>query len=55
VGEIPGQAGRRTVAPPTEPAWLDIDIDEFMADRRRHLSRLYRRYRRTQPRVGFPG
>lgn len=45
VGEIPGQAGRRTVALPTEPAWLDIDIDEFMADRRRHLSRLYRRYR----------
>ena len=47
LGEITPRAGRRQVSPPDALAWLDINIEEFIADRRRHLSRLYRRYRQT--------
>jgi endo-1,4-beta-mannosidase len=47
VGEIIGRAGHRRMPPPAELAWLDIGIEEFTADRRRHLSRLYRRYRQA--------
>jgi hypothetical protein len=35
------------VRPPAQLGWLDIDADEFSADRRGHLARLYRRYRQA--------
>ena len=38
-----GGADRAQRPPGTRP-WLDITVDEFDADRRHHLTRLYRRY-----------
>jgi hypothetical protein len=37
------------MAPPPVSGWLDISIEEFMADRRRHLARLYQRYSADSP------
>lgn len=44
VAEITARVGRARMAPPVVAGWLDIGIDEFAADRRRHLARLYRQY-----------
>jgi endo-1,4-beta-mannosidase len=44
VGEITARVGRVCRPVPTRP-WLDITRDEFAADRRRQLVRLYGRYR----------
>ena len=47
VAEITSRADRPLVPLAAELSWLDIGPDEFLADRRRHLSRLYLRYRRA--------
>ena len=47
VREITLRAGRPLVTPPAQLSWLDIGLDEFVADRSRHVSRLYRRYRQA--------
>lgn len=47
VAEITRRAGRTRRPPPEELPWLDLDVDEFLADRTRQISRLYRRYCRT--------
>lgn len=47
VAEITRRAGRPTQSPPAEIPWLDVDASEFLADRTRQLSRLYRRYCQT--------
>jgi endo-1,4-beta-mannosidase len=45
VAQVAKRAGAAQV-PPREPgAWLDIDPATFEQDRRRHLARLYRRFR----------
>ncbi len=44
VAEIRRRSGRPSAAPTGERAWLDITVDEFAADRRYHLTRLYQRY-----------
>jgi endo-1,4-beta-mannosidase len=45
VAEITARSGQRCVpAPPTDP-WLDLTPEEFLADRRVQLARLYDRYR----------
>jgi endo-1,4-beta-mannosidase len=44
VAEITRRAGRPRQAPSDERRWLDLDADEFLSDRRRHLARLFRRY-----------
>jgi endo-1,4-beta-mannosidase len=44
VVEITRRAGRLRRPPPEELSWLDLDVGEFLADRTRHLPRLYRRY-----------
>jgi endo-1,4-beta-mannosidase len=45
VGELAARAGRHRVhATPSRP-WLDVTAEEFNADRRRQLPRLYARYR----------
>lgn len=47
VAEVTARAHRRGGATaPTRP-WLDVTVDEFTADRRHHLARLYEQYRRT--------
>jgi endo-1,4-beta-mannosidase len=48
VSEIAARRGhRRLAAPPgADLPWLDIDVASFVADRRGHLARLYRRYQR---------
>jgi endo-1,4-beta-mannosidase len=48
IRQIGARAARPRVEPPVEPGWLDIRVDEFLADRRRHLPRLYQRYRQDQ-------
>jgi endo-1,4-beta-mannosidase len=45
VDEITRRAGARRLSPPAEQAWLDIGVEEFLADRTGQLSRLFRRYR----------
>jgi hypothetical protein len=45
VAEITRRAGARRLSPPAEQAWLDIGVEEFLADRTGQLSRLFRRYR----------
>jgi endo-1,4-beta-mannosidase len=49
VAEVTARVGRFRIAPPTELEWLDISPEEFMADRRRHLARLYQRYSAESP------
>ncbi|HEY4409659.1 MAG TPA: cellulase family glycosylhydrolase [Acidimicrobiia bacterium] len=44
VAEITRRAGLGRRTPPTALPWLDIGVDEFLADRRGQLSRLYREY-----------
>jgi endo-1,4-beta-mannosidase len=44
VAEVSDRVGRLRMAPPPMLSWLDISLEEFMADRWRHLARLYRRY-----------
>jgi endo-1,4-beta-mannosidase len=44
VAEITRRAGRGQQMPPDDLSWLDIAVEEFLDDRRHHLSRLYRRY-----------
>jgi endo-1,4-beta-mannosidase len=44
VAEITRRVGRRRKSPPTDLPWLDIGVDEFLADRRGQISRLYQRY-----------
>ena len=41
-----GRIRRLEPTPVTELPWLDIDVATFASDRRGHLARLYRRYRR---------
>jgi endo-1,4-beta-mannosidase len=47
VAEITRRRGRPRQSPPAELTWLDVDVDEFFADRTGQLSRLYRRYCQT--------
>lgn len=49
VAEVTARVGRFRMAPPTAREWLDISPEEFMADRRRHLARLYQRYSAETP------
>jgi endo-1,4-beta-mannosidase len=44
VAEITRRAGLPRRAPPADLSWLDIGVEEFLADRRSHLPRLYQRY-----------
>ena len=46
--EITARAGSPRVPPPNTAAWLDIDQDTFSSNRRLHLERLYRRFRRLE-------
>ena len=47
VAEITRRAGQLRHSPPAHLSWLDIAMEEFLADRKRQLSRLYRRYCKT--------
>lgn len=47
VAEITRRRGRSRQSPPTEMPWLDVEVDEFLADRTGQLPRLYRRYCQT--------
>ena len=47
IAEIAPRTGRLRRAPPDDLSWLDLDVDEFLADRTRQLPRLYRRYCQT--------
>lgn len=49
VAEVAARAGRSRMTPPAALLWLDISIEEFEADRRRHLARLYERYLSNPP------
>lgn len=49
VAEIGLRRGRPSVAPTSARPWLDITVEEFAADRRSHLRRLYSRYLRSSP------
>ncbi|HEY3241399.1 MAG TPA: hypothetical protein VGL92_17685, partial [Acidimicrobiia bacterium] len=49
VAEVAARAGRFRLSPPSALEWLDISVEEFMADRRRHLPRLYQRYSVSAP------
>ena len=49
VAEVTTRAGRPRMTPPTARRWLDITVEEFMADRRQHLTRLYQRYSAETP------
>jgi endo-1,4-beta-mannosidase len=49
VAEITGRAGQLRQPPPDEASWLDLGVAEFLADRARHLPRLYRRYCGAEP------
>ena len=51
VAEITARQNRSRRRADTERTWLDITPDEFAADRRRHLIRLYQRYRRHEHHV----
>jgi endo-1,4-beta-mannosidase len=44
VAEITRRAGARRRSPPAEQGWLDIGVEEFLADRTGQLTRLFRRY-----------
>jgi endo-1,4-beta-mannosidase len=44
VDEISRRVGSHRSTPPSDLPWLDIDVDEFLADRRGQMSRLYQRY-----------
>jgi hypothetical protein len=46
VAEVTARAGSLRLPPPSPDGWLDIDQDTFFSDRRFHLARLYRRFRR---------
>jgi endo-1,4-beta-mannosidase len=46
VAEVTARAGSPRVPPPSPDEWLDIDQITFASDRRFHLARLYRRFRR---------
>ena len=48
VAEITRRAGQLGRPPPDGLSWLDLDVGEFLADRARHLPRLYRRYCRAE-------
>jgi hypothetical protein len=45
VAEISARAGTPVLPAPSRGRWLDVDRDEFLADRRAQLARLYGRYR----------
>jgi endo-1,4-beta-mannosidase len=45
VAEVSARVGSTILPPPSTEGWLDLDRDSFLADRRFHLERLYRRYR----------
>ena len=47
VAEITRRAGRVRQSAPADLSWLNIDMEEFLADRKQQLSRLYRRYCKT--------
>jgi endo-1,4-beta-mannosidase len=44
VAEITRRVGLRRAVPPADVPWLDIGVEEFLADRGRQISRLYERY-----------
>jgi len=44
VAEITSRVGLGRANPPAELPWLDISVDEFLADRRRQIARLYQTY-----------
>jgi endo-1,4-beta-mannosidase len=44
VAELTRRAGLGREIPPADLPWLDIAVEEFLADRRHHLPRLYKRY-----------
>jgi len=44
VAEILARGGRRPTIPTKTPSWIDVTVDEFAADRRYHLPRLYGRF-----------
>jgi hypothetical protein len=44
VVEITRRAGARRRSPPAEQEWLDIGVEEFLADRTGQQTRLFRRY-----------
>ena len=44
VAEITSRAGSLRRSPPGALPWLDIDVDEYLADRTGQLTRLFRRY-----------
>ncbi len=48
IAEITRRAGQLRRPPPDESSWLDLGVAEFLADRARHLPRLYRRYCRAE-------
>src|SRR5688572_3738084 len=47
VAEISSRVGLRRAIPPAELPWLDISVEEFLADRRRQIARLYQGYCRA--------
>jgi hypothetical protein len=47
VAEITRRTGSSRQPPLTDFPWLDVEIDEFLADRSGQLPRLYRRYCQT--------
>ena len=49
VAEVAARRGQTCVAPPTTRPWLDVTVEEFAADRRTQLIRLYGRYRAVSP------
>ncbi|MGH9010337.1 MAG: glycoside hydrolase 5 family protein [Acidimicrobiia bacterium] len=55
VAEITRRAGLRRRTPPADLPWLDIGVDEFLADRRGQMSRLYQRYCHNRPRGNHAG
>lgn len=55
VGEISRRAGLHRRTPPTDLPWLDIGVDEFLADRRGQIGRLYQRYCHHRPRGNHAG
>jgi endo-1,4-beta-mannosidase len=50
VAEITARANRMSAPMARARPWLDVTVDEFTADRRHHLVRLYERYRQTKER-----
>jgi endo-1,4-beta-mannosidase len=49
VAELTRRVGLPRTVPPADLTWLDIGVEDFLADRGHHISRLYRRFRREDP------